>query len=713
MLTAVGVLALMVLLPALAAAWPSLPADSSIHRRIAEDAINDLLGQDRSKYGELDTYRAQLLSESNYEDSHGRKRDPDKTLADYTYWWEMAVGNNPGTNHPEYWWQTALHYYREGKKPEAYTYLGRLIHLVEDQGVPAHAYYIMHGLEIGLDKFETLAFGVGLGNYYPDYYKKPDSTSQPGKNILDAGSHGDDDYLTCALVTRQNNWTHCFDTNLQVPGARKVKVYTYNPPGWPVFYLKFEYQALRDGTYQWVTHESGKMCAAYTCGEWVGFPPEWRSIPRTHEWEDTFAPNTTLRVSYKRPESGTDRDVQFKIYVEETADVRNEIQDPRYVNPWEYYDWLREWTLWATQAPYWRRYYLDGKYQDNNGLGFDVTWTTAPNTERALLSVQERVTREAIKWALEAAVDQFQQASSVTDQAALGKGYRMVLYDDWKYNSTGGSPEYIKSLPLVCEPHPGCGVLTINDLGWMGGRISSLEVRGAQVTLYSGKNLTGDSLVVTADTSYVGSAFNDRALSLKIEPIPATPALANEATVPVHVVGSVESSPWSKEMLDGDTFWAGADTRPQKPRILEGVLQFDLASTLPTDATIVGAQLELTGGSAEFLTPGAGGEWWVDLLDAAADEDWPDQVTYGRIHSALVDLTLEPRLGEADLAEGQGYTFPIDEYHAQWLTWRLGTDGQASFRVSSSQPARPMRHVFGFKARGDGAPVLRVWYTMP
>ena len=702
MLIALGVLVLMVLLPAMTAAWDSWPPDTSSHWYFVRDAVSDLLSGDASKYSELKTYLDQLHEGSNYEGSHSVRRDPNRTIEDYEYWAGQAVGNNPGTNHPEYWWQTALHHYRkwvttgdEGERREAYLNLGRLIHLISDQGVPAHAYYIMHG-GAHPDNFEVLA----VLNYKPDYYKKPKSDNYPGKNVLDVGRHGDNEHLTRELKIWTGGWVHIFDTNLQVPGAREVEVRldVSNPVANPCFYLKFEY----DTVWGWSeTVESGEVCVNYFSTKIL-------------RWTDSFAPNTTLKVSYRRPESGSNRDVQFKIYVRETEDVSNEIHDPCYVNPWEYYDWLRRWTLWATQADYWRRYYNDGYRGD---LEFDVLWASAPNTERALLSLQDRVTREAVKWALEAATVQFehlrQNPNSVTDKDALGLGYRVVIYDDANYNSTSSeSPEYIKSLPLACEQS--CGKLAINDLGWMGGIISSLEVRGARVTLYSGKDLTGGTRVFDADTSYVGADFNDKAWSLKIEPTQAVPATPEEAVLPVHIVGGVESSPTAEGMLEG-ALWVGADTRPQTPRILEGVLQFDLANALPADATIIGAELELTGGSAEYLTPGAGGEWWVDLMDNAADEGWPEQVTYWRIHSALIDLSLEPRLSEAELAEGQVYTFPIDEYHAQRLTWRLRGDGKASFRVSSSGPSTPARtrHIFGFQGWGDGASVLRVWYTVP
>ncbi|MEV7170482.1 hypothetical protein AB0O18_12365 [Streptomyces sp. NPDC093224] len=48
--------------------------------------------------------------------------------------------------------------------------------------------------------------------------------------------------------------------------------------------------------------------------------------------------------------------------------------------------------------------------------------------------------------------------------------------------------------------------------------ISSVRVpAGWRVTLYEHQGLKGDTLTLTADTPYVGDAFNDRTSSLKVE----------------------------------------------------------------------------------------------------------------------------------------------------------------------------------------------------
>jgi len=499
-----------------AVAWDSVPYDHASHWQFLRDAVNDLYSESPTRYGELRAQLSMLHDGSVNEDGHSQRRATGGSFPSEFY--RMAVGNNPGNTHPEYYWQTAIYHYRKyldthtpSELEAAYFYLGSLIHIIEDMSAPPHVYNAMHGGPYGLDNFEVLSFG----HLDYDYYRHPDSLLQPGKNILDVDDHGDDDYLEATLRKCQDNWVEIFQTNLQAPAARTVKVYTYNPPGWPVFYLKFNYQTLVNGIYQEATHESGAMCAAYTCDK-----------PYTHEWSDNFAPNTTLRVSYRRPECGWfvyDRDVQFKIYVRDSQDVRNEMRDPEFTNPWEYADWLRTWTReHATAAPFWRRYWHDGGRGD---LKFDILWSTAPNSERALLSMLDRATQETVKWVLRSAAKQFEalrkDRNVVTDEDAIGRySYRVAVYEDINYNSTGDtSPEYLKSLSFTCTPYPGkpCSALVVSDLSWIGGMVSSVAVRNATVTLYSGRNQTGTRVELAQDTTWLGD-YNDRAWSLMITP---------------------------------------------------------------------------------------------------------------------------------------------------------------------------------------------------
>ncbi len=58
-------------------------------------------------YSQLD--RDALLMGAEGEDMHPQKRNLSGTGDEY---YKIAVGNNGGTTHPEYYWQTAVYHYR-------------------------------------------------------------------------------------------------------------------------------------------------------------------------------------------------------------------------------------------------------------------------------------------------------------------------------------------------------------------------------------------------------------------------------------------------------------------------------------------------------------------------------------------------------------------------------------------------------------------------
>ncbi|MEU9087950.1 hypothetical protein [Streptomyces sp. NPDC048357] len=62
--------------------------------------------------------------------------------------------------------------------------------------------------------------------------------------------------------------------------------------------------------------------------------------------------------------------------------------------------------------------------------------------------------------------------------------------------------------------------------------VSSIKVAtGYAVTLYSERDLTGDSKEFTADAAYVGDDFNDRASSLKVSPRAAARSASTSSLV--------------------------------------------------------------------------------------------------------------------------------------------------------------------------------------
>lgn len=75
-------------------------------------------------------------------------------------------GTNAGTDDIAGWWRDAAAAYAAGNKPQAYFYLGIMLHMVEDMGVPAHANGVYHqGTLTEFDNFEFMA----LQKWAPDY----------------------------------------------------------------------------------------------------------------------------------------------------------------------------------------------------------------------------------------------------------------------------------------------------------------------------------------------------------------------------------------------------------------------------------------------------------------------------------------------------------------------------------------------------------------
>jgi hypothetical protein len=75
-------------------------------------------------------------------------------------------GTNAGSNDMRGWWRDCLAAYQDGNKEQAYFYLGIILHMIQDMGVPAHAWGIEHqGNHKEFDNFEL----VGLSNWKPKF----------------------------------------------------------------------------------------------------------------------------------------------------------------------------------------------------------------------------------------------------------------------------------------------------------------------------------------------------------------------------------------------------------------------------------------------------------------------------------------------------------------------------------------------------------------
>jgi hypothetical protein len=67
-------------------------------------------------------------------------------------------GTNAGSDEVPGWWKDARAAYAAGRKEQAYFYVGIMLHMISDMGVPAHANGVYHqGTVTEFDNFEAMA----------------------------------------------------------------------------------------------------------------------------------------------------------------------------------------------------------------------------------------------------------------------------------------------------------------------------------------------------------------------------------------------------------------------------------------------------------------------------------------------------------------------------------------------------------------------------
>ncbi|MCC6983892.1 MAG: hypothetical protein IT535_11525 [Bauldia sp.] len=138
-----------------ALAWDSesrLNPTHATHSYLTEHAIGQLVG----RYPEVALYRAPLLAGANTE-LHELPVEGVLYGVDLEQKRVEHRGTNAGSDNVRGWWADALAAYRAGNREQAYFYLGVLLHMVEDMGVPAHANGLEHQAYPNFDDFEFLA----------------------------------------------------------------------------------------------------------------------------------------------------------------------------------------------------------------------------------------------------------------------------------------------------------------------------------------------------------------------------------------------------------------------------------------------------------------------------------------------------------------------------------------------------------------------------
>jgi hypothetical protein len=447
---------------------------------------------------------------------------------------ELLVGSNDGNNYPDHLWQSVVEDYRawqntgnDDYRKQAYQHLGQLVHAIEDQGCPPHAWSIRHGPWYNpkkADNLEYLALITTPYSLYRNYYEAPWAlTTHDGKNILDTSDHLDEEWALFELKRNTYEWTPVLSTNLQTPAATTVNILV----------------TLQKNLLSFPDHVSLRITYDTTHGQVTQYTEQF--APSIYEetkfvLSDDFAPNGEIRVDYKREEGGYyDPDCLIQVRVMNTKDVADGLEKPSLDHPWEYYNWMRDWTQKNTAAPYWRRYWNLGSYGD---LQYNVVY--APNTELALLTQQWAASEQAVYWFLLDAQQKLDETDYTIDQAR-GNGIRVVTYEAANYNTA--DPEYLYCQPIVYErdlyadgqpmldnnfhfvaDNGGWASIQSDYLGYMANRISSIDIRGGQalkVVLYSGPRFTGESRTLfdeddVADLSVTPYNFDDKTVSMKI-----------------------------------------------------------------------------------------------------------------------------------------------------------------------------------------------------
>lgn len=198
-------------------------------------------------------------------------------------------------------------------------------------------------------------------------------------------------------------------------------------------------------------------------------------------------------------------------------------------------------------------------------------------------------------------------------------------------------------------------------------------------------------------------------------PTPTPTPVPIEVAIPSagDVTGYVYSGDLLVNHFGGVPMWTGLTPGGAVKGTYHGAVQFDLSS-IPPDAEIIGAQVELTGASIRFLDREAGGQWSLRLLDSSVDLFWRSSGYWDIAVLADVEDTIGPALGAEDLGVGTVNVFPFEEDQVSMLQERLDTTGRASFRLDYTTSLPLFKTIFAWDGGLDRhPPVLRVLYTLP
>ncbi len=144
-------------------AWDSKSGNPThpTHSYLTEWAIDQL----KSLSTELPQYRTPLIEGANTE-LHELPVKGAMYGVDLNAKRIQHQGTNEGCNDIQEWWQDSLAAYKQGNKEQAYFFLGAMLHMVEDMGIPAHANKVYH--QGNLTEFDNFEF-MALSNWKPSF----------------------------------------------------------------------------------------------------------------------------------------------------------------------------------------------------------------------------------------------------------------------------------------------------------------------------------------------------------------------------------------------------------------------------------------------------------------------------------------------------------------------------------------------------------------
>jgi hypothetical protein len=180
-----------------------------------------------------------------------------------------------------------------------------------------------------------------------------------------------------------------------------------------------------------------------------------------------------------------------------------------------------------------------------------------------------------------------------------------------------------------------------------------------------------------------------------------------EITPDAKLMGYVDSLNRLGAYFGSGYLWTGQDTRPKTPRWLHGVVQFDLTSHIPAGATIVAAQVELTGRDVTYVS-GQPFEVSLKLLDPNVDPGFA-HLGYYQIHNASAVASAPMEAGSFGVGVANRFMFNSSAALAAFQS-RLEGSGKASFRADGVLLAPYGRDIVGWDGRASAAPVLRIVY---